>query len=372
MQQQFEPSQTLRSRRFRYLETNRFGKGSTPTVVGAGLSRPTLVRCVLLACVWFISSISTVAEEPVRQVTGSAMGMKWSVKWVGDLDEAKVKSETVALLADIEKQMSTYRADSEISRFNASRSTDWFPVSTNLVTAVSASLEIAGKSEGALDPTVFPLVQAWGFGPVRRVGQIPTVTEISVARVKVGYTNVQARLSPPAVRRLRPYISIDVSAVAMGLAADLAKARLSQLGGTNFLVDMGGEFAAVGDGPAGQGWPVGIEQPGSNGERIQRVVTLRNQCLATSGDDRNFREINGKRYHHIIDPRTGWPAEQQVASATVIDESCLMADGWATAMIVLGEELGLATGKSEGFDAFLIIRGKDGQFEVRETGRSDK
>lgn len=298
-------------------------------------------------------------EEPVHQVTGSAMGMKWSVKWVGSLDEARVKAETAALLAEIEKQMSTYRADSEISRFNASRSTDWFPVSTNLVTAVSASLEIGSKSEGALDPTVFPLVQAWGFGPVRRVGQMPTVTEISVARVKVGHTNVQARLSPPAVHKLRPYTSIDVSAVAMGLAADLAKARLSQLGVTNFLVDMGGEFAAVGDGPAGQGWPVGIEQPGSNGERIQRVVTLRNQCLATSGDDRNFREINGKRYHHIIDPRTGWPAEQQVASATVIHESCLMADGWATTMIVLGAKRGLEIAKRDALEVFLITREGD-------------
>jgi len=315
-----------------------------------------------------VLGMSAHGEAPVHQVTGSAMGMKWSVKWVGDLDEAKVKAGTAAMLVDIEKQMSTYRADSEISRFNASRSTDWFPVSTNLVTAVSASLEIAGKSEGALDPTVFPLVQAWGFGPVRRVGQMPTVTEISVARVQVGYTNLPARLSPPAVRKLRPYISIDVSAVAMGLSADLAKARLSQLGGTNFLVDMGGEFAAVGDGPAGQGWPVGIEQPGSNGERIQRVITLRNQCLATSGDDRNFREINGKRYHHIIDPRTGWPAEQQVASATVIHESCLMADGWATAMIVLGANRGLEIAKRDALEVILITREGD-NYREQSTGK---
>ena len=317
----------------------------------------------------FVLVMSAHGEEPVHQVTGEAMGMKWSVKWVGDLDEAKVKSETAALLADIEKQMSTYRADSEISRFNVSRSTDWFPVSTNLVAAVSASLEIAGRSEGALDPTVFPLVQAWGFGPVRRVGQMPTVTESSIARVKVGYTNVQARLSPPAVRKLRPYISIDVSAVAMGLAADLVKARLLQLGSTNFLIDMGGEFAAVGDGPAGQGWPVGIELPGSNGERIQRVVTLRNQCLATSGDDRNFREINGKRYHHIIDPRTGWPAEQQVASATLIHESCLLADGWATAMIVLGAKRGLDIARRDALEVFLITR--EGDRYREQTTRKD-
>ncbi|MCD6050493.1 MAG: ApbE family lipoprotein [Verrucomicrobia bacterium] len=316
--------------------------------------------------------VSSFSEESVRHVAGTAMGMKWSVKWIGGQEGAVIQQDIAGLLTEIEKEMSTYRADSEISRFNVSRSTNWFPVSTNLMRAVAASLELAVKTEGALDPAVYPLVQAWGFGPIRRVGQMPTVTEIAIARTKVGHTNVQVRASPPAVRKLRPFVSLDVNAVAMGLAADLAKARLQQLGCANFLIDMGGEFAAVGDGPEGKGWPVGIEQPDSQGRRIQRVIVLRNESLATSGDDRNFREINGKRYHHIIDPRTGWPAETQIASATVIHSSCTQADGWATAMVVMGAERGLAVAEREGFNVVLIIRGKDGQYEVKETGHGGK
>jgi len=299
-------------------------------------------------------------SETVNHVTGSAMGMKWSVKWVGGQEGAVIQQDIAALLTEIEKEMSTYRADSEISRFNVSRSTNWYPVSTNLMRAVAASLELAVKSEGALDPTVYPLVQAWGFGPVRRVGQMPTVTEIAIARTKVGHTNVQVRASPPAVRKLRPFVSLDVNAVAMGLAADLAKARLQQLGCANFLIDLGGEFAAVGEGPEGKGWPVGIEQPGSEGKRIQRVVMLKDESLATSGDDRNFREINGKRYHHIIDPRTGWPAETQIASATVIHASCAQADGWATAMVVMGRERGLALAKENKLRVILLERDGSG------------
>jgi len=314
------------------------------------------MRRVLFGWLLFVFAHASFASEPVHQATGSAMGMKWSVKWIGGQAGVVIKQDISALLTDIEKQMSTYRADSEISRFSVTRGTNWYPVSTNLLRAIEASLEIAAKSGGALDPTVYPLVQAWGFGPVRRVGQMPTVTEVAIARTKVGHTNVQVRASPPEVRKLRPFVSLDVSAVAMGLAADLAKARLKQLGCVNFLVDMGGEFAAVGDGPEGKGWPVGIEQPGSKGERIQRLIHLRDQCLATSGDDRNFREINGKRYHHIIDPHTGWPAERQVASATVIHESCLLADGWATAMVVMGAERGLEAARVNGVRVILFQR----------------
>ncbi len=312
--------------------------------------------------VWLMFGLAhtSFASKPVQQATGSAMGMQWSVKWIGGQEEAVIKQDISALLMDIEKEMSTYRADSEISKFNVARSTNWYPVSTNFMRAVAVSLELAVKSEGALDPTVYPLVQAWGFGPVRRVGQMPTVTEIAIARTKVDHTNIQVRASPPAVRKVRPFVSLDVNAVAMGLAADLAKARLQGLGCANFLVDMGGEFAAVGEGPEGKGWPVGIEQPGSDGKRIQRVVMLKDESLATSGDDRNFREIKGKRYHHIIDPRTGWPAEMQVASATVIHASCAQADGWATAMVVMGRERGLALAKENKLRVILLERDGSG------------
>ncbi|HEY1171824.1 MAG TPA: FAD:protein FMN transferase [Verrucomicrobiae bacterium] len=329
-----------------------------------------LVCYVLVAFGWLFGfsqvhaqTVSTLAGSEtgapaasVHHVTGSAMGMTWAVKWIGALERSVVEKETKGLLAEIEGQMSTYRNDSEISRFNAFAETNWFPVSTNLARVVEVSLDIARKTDGALDPTVFPLVQVWGFGPERRLGQLPTVKAIAVARARVGYTNLQVRLNPPAVRKLKEEVAMDVSAVAMGFAADRVGERLRQLGSTNHLVDMGGEFVARGEGPEGKGWSVGIEEPGTEGKKIQRVVVLRDECLATSGDDRNFRTINGKRYHHIIDPHTGWPSEAKVASATVIHTSCAQADGWATAMVVVGREKGEALAEGNGFRMILLGR----------------
>lgn len=291
------------------------------------------------------------------------MGMPWSVKWIGTMDKAQVEKETATWLRDIELAMSNYRADSEIARFNAVTSTNWFPVSTNLANVAELSLNIAQKTEGALDPTVFPLVKAWGFGPERRLGQMPTVKEIASAKALVGYTNLQVRLNPPALRKLLPNVTVDFNAVAMGYTADGLQTRLQSLGGTNYLIDMCGELVARGGGPEGKGWPVGIEQPDSNGQRIQRIVNLRDQALATSGDDHNFREINGKRYHHIIDPRTGWPAELHVASATVINTSCVQADGWATAMVVLGVTNALPVVSREKLNVLWITRDKDSYHE---------
>jgi thiamine biosynthesis lipoprotein len=301
--------------------------------------------------------------QTVHQISGTAMGMPWSVKWVGTLDKAQVEKEAATWLRDIEMAMSNYRADSEIAHFNAATSTNWFPISTNLANVAELSLNIARQTEGALDPTVFPLVKAWGFGPERRLGQMPTVKEIAAAKALVGYTNLQVRMNPPALRKLRPNVTLDFNAVAMGYTADGLHARLQQLGGTNYLIDMCGELVARGGGPEGKGWPVGIEQPDSNGQRIQRLVNLRDQALATSGDDHNFREINGKRYHHIIDPRTGWPAELHVASATVISASCGQADGWATAMVVLGVTNGLPIVSREKLNVLWITRDKDGYHE---------
>ena len=344
----------------------------------AGLrpGKMSISQSLTLLGVWLVGILLQVVETPcragsesgapqqvVQHITGTAMGMPWSVKWIGSLDKTQVHAQTIAWLREIESALSNYRADSEIARFNASTSTNWFPASTNLLQAARLSLEIARQTGGALDPTVFPLVKAWGFGPERRLGQLPTVKEIATAKAFVGYTNLQVQLDPPAIRKVQPGITIDLNAVAMGYTADGLHARLQQLGGTNYLIDMCGELVARGGGPEGKGWPVGIEQPDSKGQRIQRIIHLRDQALATSGDDHNFREINGKRYHHIIDSRTGWPAEMHVASVTVLHSSCGVADGWATALVVTGIAKAPSNMSSENLAVFWITRDADGYHE---------
>lgn len=302
-----------------------------------------------------------VKEPPVYKLSGAALGTTWTVKWRGEENvehSDKLRPAIEKVLGQVDAEMSTYRGDSEVSQFNASNSTNWIPVSTDTLAVTQISLAIAKRSGGALDPTVFPLVKVWGFGPDRKVGQLPTVGEVARARSQVGYTNLEVRVNPPAVRKLRPQVMVDFSAVAKGYAVDRIVEELGKLGVKDVLVEAGGELRA-----SGHSWLVGIERPDSNGTKIQRALPLLNQSIAASGDDRNFREIHGHRYHHIMDPHTGWPAEQHVASAAVLHRSCAWADGWATAMIVLGVEKGRSIAEREGLAVLWMERKGDSYIE---------
>ena len=295
------------------------------------------------------------------------MGTTWSAKFLAPalpssaLDPTLLTARISAMLEQLESIFSTYRADSELSRFNHSTSTDWFPVSTELASVASASRHVSELTAGAFDVTVEPLVRLWGFGPQRRLNSVPTEAQLADARTRVGYQRLKIRLSPPALSKGIPDLSADFSSMAKGYAADAVSVLLTSLGASDNLVRIGGDIKTSGSHP----WRTAIEQPASPvlsaGEAppplsLARIVVLTGVALSTSGDSHNFTTVGSRRYGHIIDPRSGRPAMSALASVSVIHGSCAQSSAWATALFVLGVDQGYALATREHLACIFIVR----------------
>lgn len=302
------------------------------------------------------------AAEPVH-LTGRAMGTTWSAKWVSPavpLDASGVEQRIAARLEELENQFSTYRAGSELSRFNASRGTEWFPVSAELARVALEARAISAATAGAFDVTVDPLVRLWGFGPAGRPRVIPAVTAIAEARARVGWRRLEARSDPPALRRTSGGVTADFSSIAKGFASDALSAMLVELGAVDHLVQVGGDLRASGRDAGGGPWRAGIETPTDERSRVALVVSLREQALSTSGDYRNFFLHEGRRYGHVIDPRTGWPVSGRLASVSVVHSSCAASSAWATALFALGADDGFALAKRLRLACVFFVRDPTG------------
>ena len=292
-------------------------------------------------------------------VAGKAMGTTWTVKWVQPVP-APAPAEVARRIADrlevLEQQFSTYRPASELSRFNASVTTDWVDVPPELAAVAAQSRALSALTDGAFDATVWPLVQGWGFGAQRRSGTLPTAAEIARARARVEWRALEVRPAPPALRRTRPGVTADFSALAKGFSADAVSALLAGLGATNHLVLIAGDVRSAGAGPDGLGWRVAIEHAVSG---VARVVTLTGEALGTSGDYRNFFEHDGRRYGHIIDPRSGEPVRGELAAVSVVAETAAAASSRATALFVLGADAGLRFASEHRWAALFQVRQGD-------------
>ena len=310
---------------------------------------------------------------PVGGLAGETMGTTWSVRFAKPLsadESAAVRVKIEGVLGAVDAAMSTWRPDSELSRFNAAETTDWFPVSAETAAVVRLALEIAGASGGAFDPTVGPLVDLWSFGPEGRPRAVPTDAEIAARRAFVGWELLAVRDDPPALRKADPRVRVDLSAVAKGYGVDAVLAALPADGGC--LVEIGGEVRTRGRKADGSAWRVGIERPVPDRRAVQRGVSLTDRAMATSGDYRNFFVAGGVRYSHTIDPRTGRPVPDGLASASVVAETCAEADALATAVMVLGADDGAALLERRGLSGFLIARDGDRLREIlvpRDSGR---
>lgn len=309
-------------------------------------------------------------------LTGGTMGTTYSVKVVRDrqfvnpLTEASLKNGIDQCLMQVNQWMSTYLDDSEISRFNKYRGTDWFPVSYPLVQVFSEAIEISKKSNGAFDITVGPLVNLWGFGPEYRPTLIPSEPEIQERKARVGYERLSIQPDPPAVKKSIPELYCDLSAIAKGFGVDQVAHYLDSLAIRNYMVEIGGEIRVKGVNQNGKKWQIGIAAP-DTGFGIKKIIGLTNLSVATSGDYRNYFEYNGVRYSHTIDPATGRPITHKLASVTVIQPNCMLADGWATAIDVLGPEKGYELASAEELPVLLIVR-KDGEFIEKKTPEFEK
>jgi thiamine biosynthesis lipoprotein len=275
-----------------------------------------------------------------------------------------------ARLEEIEGRLSTYRADSEISRFNRlRRAGEAFPVSTDFLRVMRTAARVFALSGGAWDGTVMPLVDLWGFGPAGAVSEPPPAGQIASRLAFVGFSKIEVR-EPAGLVKRDPAVTLDLSSIAKGYGVDEAAAVMRGQGFSDFVVEIGGEVVAAGLRPDGRPWRVGVQQPrtGAGRDELHGVVWLRDQAFATSGDYHSYFEWKGVRYSHVIDPRTGYPVANHVASVSIRAPDCTLADALATAVMVMGAEAGLAmVERLPGVEGLVVTEEEDGKLQDHRT-----
>lgn len=325
------------------------------------------------ACLVFSGLLAACGGPPPPAVwEGRTMATRYQVRVAGpslDPAERRALEEGVQAVFDrVDGLLSTFKPESELSRFNRHLSTQPFPVSPELAAAARHALETHRLSGGAFDPTVKPLVELWGFGASGRVPGPPPEAAVRRALEEVGAGRLSV-LEGPALRKSRPGLELDLNAVAEGLALDAAGALLLARGRSDFMIELGGEVFARGRSERGEPWRIGIERPEPGSDRqVQRVLRLKDASLATSGSYRNFFTEGERRYSHILDPRTGRPVVHSLVSASVLAPSSLEADAAATAIMAMGPEEGLRWAEeTPGWEAYLVLARPEGGFEERST-----
>jgi thiamine biosynthesis lipoprotein len=311
---------------------------------------------------------------PEIDLSGPTMGTTYSVKVARPPDEVDGHTLRVAIdevLAHIDVTMSGYRSDSEIARFNASSSTEWFDVSADVATVVQTALAVSRASGGTFDITVAPLVKAWGFGASGEPTELPDDAELAQIKQRVGYQHLQVRLDPPALRKDVPELSVDLNGIAPGFAVDLLAKRLESMGVDNFMIDIGGEIQAHGVASRGGPWRIAVERPIDKEPEPYKILQLQNAAVTTSGEYRHYYDRNGQRYSHTIDPRTGRPVQHSLASVVVAGQTSMDIDAWATAFNVLGTQEGKALAEKLGMPV-MFIDAQNGQLQSVMTAQFGK
>jgi len=313
-----------------------------------------------------------------REHAGKTMGTDYIVKvarFPENGDWKKIADEIQSTLEALDQMMSTYQSDSEVCRFNASASTeDWFSVSPETASVVQTALEISQLTEGAFDITVAPLVRHWGFGAegnsLRTKSFEVLKSEAATLKEQTGYEKLSVQQEPPALKKAIPELTIDFSAIAKGFAVDCIAELLEKHKVADYLIEVGGEVRSKGKKSPDMDWRVGIENPLSEQfSSVQHKLDLKNQSLATSGSYRQGLQIEGRRVSHVIDPRTGLPAQiehnaNELVSAAVVAPNCTHADAWATAMFVLGEQKGIELANQHGLAVLFLLSNGDEIIEV--------
>jgi thiamine biosynthesis lipoprotein len=296
----------------------------------------------------------------LNTIGGSTMGTTWSLQYWGEAPSSEALRETLQVkLTHLDTAVfSTYAQDSELSRLNRNPSRASVQLSSDLFTVLQLASTIHALSEGAFDPTVGPLVNLWGFGaqPERA---LPDDNAIVEAKSRLGM-NAITLSTPNSVVRSEA-IELDLSGIAKGYAVDILAAQLNEYGVKHYLLEIGGEMKMLGTKPDGTAWRIAIEKPEEGVPSPFFVIESSERlALAGSGDYRNYRVIEGRRYSHEIDPHTGRPVTHALASVTVVSESAAEADAWATALMVLGPEKGLRIANSLQLSAYFILHANQG------------
>lgn len=300
-------------------------------------------------------------SERVEVLSGPTMGSTYTIKYVYNTSTPATDAVGVAvqnILDEVDRQMSTYRLDSDIARFNQSPANTCMKMPQPVLELAQYGYELSQRSDGAFDLTLGPLLDLWGFGPQARGKRVPSADEIAAAKAKIGYQHVHVvgeQLCKDAD------VKVEFNSIAAGYTVDRISQRFAELNIDSYMIEVTGELIAKGLKPDGSPWRIALEQPLGDGQRvIQRILEIDGYGLNTSGDYRNYFEENGVRFSHTIDPQVGAPISHRLASVTVVDRSTLHADGLGTLLLVLGPERGLAFAEEHKIAAFFVMRDGEG------------
>ena len=289
-------------------------------------------------------------DQPIT-LGGHTMGTTWSLRMPAGTRAIR-QTDLQQQLDAWETIISHWRPDSALSRFNSSTSTDWIAVPAELVEVVELAQQIGSDTDHSLDITIAPLIDLWGFGAAGKRDSPPTEAEIACAKAQCGWQHLYTGHDPPALRKAIPALRINVSAVAEGWALDKLAHQLERTECSRFLLEIGGEVIARGE------WRVGIQTPAAPPGEAAQTLLLKDQAIATSGVYRQHFSAAGKEYAHILDPRSGRPIVHTLASVSVIHSSAARADGYATALLVLGPDAGRRLAEKLGLRVVWFERGK--------------
>lgn len=320
------------------------------------------MRGIILLFIFFLSC----DKNKQIHIQGETMGTIYNVKIVTDIEpnQLELRSEIYAALEEVNRQMSTWRDDSEISKFNAFADTSAFEISAEFHSVVAMSQKIAALTDGAFDITVKPLVSAWGFKREGRPKAALSQNTLDSLLEFTGYQKIEV-LENNRIRKRDPRVTIDLGGIAKGFGVDQVKSILDRENYANYFIEIGGEDIAKGNNASGTPWRVGINlpKPEASADEFQKIISLRDKAIATSGDYRNFYWLDGQFVSHRLNPKTGRPVVSPLASATAITNNCAYADGLALAFLIVGKDRALEIANAlEDVDAYLVERINDSTF----------
>ncbi|NDW32316.1 MULTISPECIES: FAD:protein FMN transferase [Salipiger] len=308
--------------------------------------------------------MSKMSTERVKvALNGPTMGTRWSALFFTEpeFDKAPVRAALQGAVDEVDRQMSTWNAGSDLMRVNAAPVGEWVAVPAQLAAVLRLGLEIGRASGGAFDIGMGDAVMAWGFGPEAAA---PDGIRTAMAASRRPAHDV-LEINGEHVRKAAP-IALDLNGIAKGYGVDRLAEILRNQGISDGLVGIDGEMRAMGLRPDGEAWTIAVEAPDAERRTPHSILALQDAAVATSGDYRHWVEVQGRRLSHTMDPRRGAPLIASPASITVVARSCAEADAWATALMVLGPVKGATLAKQSGLDALFLLR--DDVVNVRGVG----
>lgn len=316
-----------------------------------GLLRPVIAVALAAALTGCFNSV-----DPVSEMYGATQGSTYSIKWVPtdtSPEPEALQAEIESMFARFDSEASNWRGDSDIARFNAAPAGTCMQMPESVLDLVRLADHLHADSGGSFDITVAPLLKLWGFHGGEQ-HQVPHPEQLQAAMLTVGQQHLHIRDDNQLCKDVA--LTLDISSVGAGYTVDRVIERLATYGITNYMVEVTGELKAAGRKPGNRPWRIAVEEPRDDERVAQMILDLDGKGVSTSGDYRNYYEVDGQRFSHTFDARSGHPVMHKLAAVTVLDDSAAEADGLSTLLMIMGEETGWDYAVEHRIPAFFVIR----------------